>query len=66
VGRPDGKRPFGRPRGVDGRIILKGSLSKWGEESWVGFIWLGKGKVADASECDDKLSCFIKFGTYLD
>jgi hypothetical protein len=26
--------------GVDGRIILKGELRKWGGRTWTEFIWL--------------------------
>jgi len=29
VGKPEGKRPLGRP-GVDGRIILKWTFRNWG------------------------------------
>ena len=36
VGKPEGKRPLGRPR-VDGRIILKWILKKW--EGVVGTGW---------------------------
>jgi hypothetical protein len=33
VGKPEGRRPLGRP-GLDGRIILRGILRKW--EGFVG------------------------------
>jgi hypothetical protein len=36
VGRPEGKRPLGRP---DGRIILKWILNKGDGEAWTGLIW---------------------------
>jgi hypothetical protein len=38
VGKPEGKRPLGRPD-VDGRIILRGIFRKW--EGVVGTGWSG-------------------------
>jgi hypothetical protein len=38
VGRPEGRRPLGRPR-VNGRIILRGIFRKW--ERIVGTGWNG-------------------------
>jgi hypothetical protein len=39
VGKPEGKRPLGRPR-PSGRIILKWIFKKWKEEALIGLIWL--------------------------
>jgi hypothetical protein len=39
VGKPEGKRPIGRPD-VDGRIILRWIFRKWGVEVWTGSSWL--------------------------
>ena len=39
VGKPDGKRPLGRPR-LDGRIILRRVFTKWDVGAWTGLIWL--------------------------
>jgi hypothetical protein len=36
VGRPDGKRPLGRPR-CRWSIILKWIFKKWDGEAWIGF-----------------------------
>jgi hypothetical protein len=38
VGRPEGRRPRGRPR-RNGRIILKWIFMK-GKGAWTGLIWL--------------------------
>jgi hypothetical protein len=38
VGKPEGKRPLGRPR-LDGRIILRWIFRKW-ERVETGWIWL--------------------------
>jgi hypothetical protein len=35
VGKPEGRRPLGRPR-LDGRIILKLISKKWDGEAWTG------------------------------
>jgi hypothetical protein len=35
VGKPEGKRPLGRP-GVDGRIILRWIFRKWDVGVWTG------------------------------
>ena len=39
VGKPEGKRPVGRPR-LDGRIILKWIFRKWEEVVGTGWSWL--------------------------
>jgi hypothetical protein len=39
VGRPEGKKPLGRP-GVDGSVVLKWVLKKWDGEAWTGSSWL--------------------------
>jgi hypothetical protein len=40
MGRPQGKRPLGRPIGADGRIILKCIFKKWDGKAWTGLLWL--------------------------
>jgi hypothetical protein len=42
VGKPEGKRPLGRP-GVNGTIILRWIFSKWDVGVWTGLIWLSRG-----------------------
>jgi len=42
VGRPRGKRPFGRPRHRWG-IILKWIFKKWNGEAWTGLFRLSIG-----------------------
>jgi len=44
VGKPEGKKPLGRPR-VDGRIILRWIFRKWDVRVWTGSIWLRIGTV---------------------
>ena len=39
VGKPERKTPLGKP-GVDGRIILRWILRKWGVGAWTGSSWL--------------------------
>jgi hypothetical protein len=41
VGRPEGRRPLGRPR-CRLRIILKWISKKWDGGAWTGLIWLKK------------------------
>ena len=38
VGKPDGKRPLGRPK--RGRIILRWTFRKWDVGVWTGSSWL--------------------------
>jgi hypothetical protein len=42
VGKPEGKRPLGRPR-LCGRIILTWILERYNEVVWTGLIWLTVG-----------------------
>ena len=42
VGRPEGKRPLGRPN-VEGKITLKWMLKKWDGGLGTGLIWLRTG-----------------------
>jgi hypothetical protein len=42
VGRPEGKRPFGRQRHRRENII-KMNLQELGWRTWTGLIWLNKG-----------------------
>jgi hypothetical protein len=39
VGKPEGRRPLGRPR-LDGRIILKWTCERLDGGAWTGSIWL--------------------------
>jgi len=43
VGKPEGKRPLGRPR-LDGRIILRWISRKWDVGVWSGSSWLRVGR----------------------
>jgi hypothetical protein len=44
VEKHEGKRRLGRS-GIDGRIILRWILRKWGVGVWTGLIWLRIGRV---------------------
>ena len=47
VGRPEGKRPLGRPR-LGWRIILRWIFRKWDVVVWTESRWLRVGKVGGA------------------
>jgi hypothetical protein len=40
VGKPEGKRPLGRPRSRK-KIILRRIFRKWDVEIWTGSSWFG-------------------------
>jgi hypothetical protein len=42
VGKPEGRRPLGRPTS-DGRIILKWIFATWDGEVWTASVWLSIG-----------------------
>jgi len=39
VRKPVGKRPIGRPRQINRRLILRWISSKWDVGTWTGLIW---------------------------
>jgi len=43
VGKPEGKRPLGRPRCRDGRIILRWIFRKWEGVVRTGWSWFRVG-----------------------
>jgi hypothetical protein len=44
VGKPEGKRPLGRPRRRSGWIILGWILERWDGVMWTGLAWLRIGR----------------------
>jgi hypothetical protein len=77
-GKPEGKRPLGRPRyRWEGNIktdIQEGwwggvdwmNLHEAGCGAWTGSIWFRTGKVAGTCECGNEPSGSIKCGEFLD
>jgi hypothetical protein len=65
VGKPEGKRPLGRP-GVGGRIILGWIFRKW--DVGYGLDWAGSGwgRVANNRERGNEPLGSIKRGEFLD
>jgi len=63
VGRPEGKRPLGRPR-HRWRVILKWIFKKWDVEAWTGFIWFRTG--TESCECGNEPSGSVKCGEFRD
>jgi len=62
VGKPEGKRPFGRP-GIDKRIILRWIFRKWDVGGYeLDRAGSGYGQMAGACECGNESSGFIKCG----
>ena len=63
VGKPDGRRRFGRPgRRWDGNIKMDFSISRM--VAWTGSVWLRTG--TGGSECGNKLPERIKCGEFTD
>jgi hypothetical protein len=62
-GKPDGKRPLGRPRGR-GADNTKTNLQE--VEAWTGSIWLREGEVAGFCKCGNEPSGSIKRGNILE
>jgi len=46
VGKPEGKRPLGKPRFRWVEIILRWIFRKWAVGEWTGLIWLRIGTGA--------------------
>jgi hypothetical protein len=60
VGKPEGKRPLGRPR------ILKWILWKQGGAAWIGFIWLRIGTGGGSCDHRNDPSGSVESGEFLD
>jgi len=63
--RSEGKRQLGKPRRVDGRIILK-LIFKRCDAVWSGFIWLKIGTSGGICQCCNKSCVQKKFWEFLD
>jgi hypothetical protein len=64
VGRPKGRRPFGRPRyRWDNNI--KWILKKW-DGAWTGLIWLRIGTGGGSCDCGNEPSGAIKYVEFFD
>jgi hypothetical protein len=64
VGRPEGKRPLGRPRRRR-EDNIKMDLQEVGWEAWTGLIWLRIGTVAGACDCGNEPSGSINARDFL-
>jgi hypothetical protein len=66
VGKPEGKKPLGRPRNRwEGNIKM--NLKEVGYVgTWTASMWLRIGQVAGTCECCNEPSSFIKCGEFLD
>jgi len=62
VGRPEGKRPLGRPRHRWDDNIKIGFFRECGGRAWSGFIWLRIG----TGECGNELAGCIKCREFLE
>jgi hypothetical protein len=65
VRKPEGRRPFGRPRrGWEDNIKMDLQEVGW-EEAWTGSSWLRIGTSGGTCECGDEPSGPIKCGEFL-
>jgi hypothetical protein len=65
VGKPEGKRPLGRPRHrLEDNIRMDLQEVRWG--SWTGLIWLRIGTGDRPSKCSNELSWSLKWREFLD
>jgi hypothetical protein len=65
TGKPEGKRPVGRPR-LRWGIMLEWILRKYGGKLWTGCIWLRMGPVASSCEHGNETMPSIKDRKFLD
>jgi hypothetical protein len=65
VGKPEGKRPLGRPRCRGEHSIRKDLREKWGGKVWTGFSWLRIGTSGGCCEYGNEPSAYIKGGNIL-
>jgi hypothetical protein len=65
VGKPEGKRPLGRPR-RRWRIILIWIFRKWDVGVWTRLSWFRIETSGGTCECGNVLSGSIKYGEFLD
>jgi hypothetical protein len=65
VGKPEGKRPLGRPR-PRWEDNIKMDLQERYVELWTGWSWLRMGRGGRYFKCFNEPSGFIKCGEFLD
>jgi hypothetical protein len=65
VGKPEGRRPLGRPR-RRWEDNIKMDLREVGWGAWTGSIWLRIGTDASSCEYGYEPSCSIKCGEFLE
>jgi len=65
LGKPEGKRPLGKPRRT-WEDNIKIDLQELGWEVWTGSSWLRIGIGGGPLECGNETSVSIKCGEFLD
>ena len=63
VGKPEGKRPLGRPRR---RWVDNIRMDLWDVGIWTGLGWPRVEQMADACECGNEPSGSVKCGEFHD
>jgi hypothetical protein len=66
VGKPEGRRPLGRPRRRCEDNIKMHFFRSGMEEHGLHRSGSGWGQVAGSCECGDEPSCSVKFGEFID
>ena len=65
MGKPEGKRPLGRPRSRR-KDNIKMDLQEVECGAWTGSIWIRTGTGGGTCECSNELSVSLECGEFLD
>ena len=66
VGKPEGRKPLGRPMRIYGRMILKRIFERWNEGHGLDRSGSGLEQVAGFCNCANVHSGSIKYGEFLE